>query len=156
VELDLQACVDEIKDNAGKNAYWMWLRFPPVQKLVLLPQPPEEAVLTVVNSNPKEVDSANVPHIRVGGEVSAPVVLLSRDPEFSDEALRAKYGGVCIVSLIVDEYGMPQNLRVVRKLGYGLDEKAIEAVNHFRFKPAMRNGEPIAVMVSIEINFRLG
>ena len=156
VVLDLQTCVDEKKDNAGNKIDQLRLRSQPVQNLSALPKPLEEAVLTPIGLSLEDIYIAASPYYRIGGEVSAPVVLLSRDPEFSDEALRAKYGGVCIVSLIVDEYGMPQNLRVVRKLGYGLDEKAIEAVNHFRFKPAMRNGEPIAVMVSIEINFRLG
>jgi hypothetical protein len=50
---------------------------------------------------------------------------------------------------------MPQNVRVTRSLGYGLDEKAIEADNHFRFKPAMKDGQPVAVLVSIEVNFHL-
>ena len=93
---------------------------------------------------------------RVGGAVSVPVVLNDVQAEFSDEARRAKYQGVCIVSIIVDIYGNPQNPRVVRPLGMGLDEKALEAVRKYKFKPAMKDGKtPVPVMVNIEINFRL-
>jgi protein TonB len=93
----------------------------------------------------------------VGGGVSAPVVIHSVDPEFSDEARRAKYQGVCIVTLIVDAQGNPQNPHVSRALGMGLDEKAIDAIKQFKFKPAYDkdNKKTVAVMVSIEINFRL-
>jgi TonB family protein len=93
---------------------------------------------------------------RVGGGVSEPVVLNDVQAEFSDEARRAKYQGVCIVSIIVDTQGNPQNPRVVRPLGMGLDEKALEAVRKYKFKPAMKDGKtPVPVMVNIEINFRL-
>jgi hypothetical protein len=50
---------------------------------------------------------------------------------------------------------MPQNIQVVRKLDYGLTEKAIEAINNYRFKPAMKDGQPVPVYVKIEVNFRL-
>ena len=77
------------------------------------------------------------------------------EAEFSDEARRAKYQGVCLISLIVDAQGNPQNPRVVRPLGMGLDEKALEAVRKYKFKPAMKGGTPVPVMMSIEVNFRL-
>jgi len=93
---------------------------------------------------------------RVGGGVSAPVPLNSVEAEFSDEARRAKYQGVCLISLIVDAQGNPQNPRVVRALGMGLDEKAIEAVKKYKFKPAMKDGRtPVPVMITVEVNFRL-
>jgi protein TonB len=93
---------------------------------------------------------------RIGGAVSAPIPLFEPDAEFSDEARRAKYQGVCIVQIIVDAQGNPQNPRVVRALGMGLDEKAIEAVMKYKFKPARENGKPVAVWpVNIEVNFRL-
>jgi len=93
---------------------------------------------------------------RVGGGVSAPQALNSVEAEFSDEARRAKYQGVCLISLIVDAQGNPQNPRVVRALGMGLDEKAIEAVKKYKFKPAMKDGKtPVPVMITVEVNFRL-
>jgi TonB family protein len=92
---------------------------------------------------------------RVGGGVSGPVVIHSVDPEFSDEARRAKYQGVCLISVIVDAQGNPQNPRVSRALGMGLDEKALEAVKQFKFKPAMKGNTPVPVMITVVVNFRL-
>ena len=93
--------------------------------------------------------------MRPGGGVSAPQVIFSVDPEFSDEARRAKYQGICVVSVIVDAQGNPQRVRVVRPLGMGLDEKAVEAVKQYKFKPAYYQGHPVAVEVNIEVNFRI-
>jgi periplasmic protein TonB len=93
---------------------------------------------------------------QIGGRVSAPVVLHSVEAEFSDEARRAKYQGVCLISLIVDTQGNPQNIRVARALGMGLDEKAIEAIRQYKFKPAMKDGKtPVPVTITIEVDFRL-
>jgi len=93
---------------------------------------------------------------RIGGRVSAPVPLFQPEAEFSDEARRAKYQGICVISVIVDAQGNPQNPRVVRALGMGLDEKALEAVRKYKFRPAMKDGKtPVPVMVNIEVNFRL-
>jgi protein TonB len=89
------------------------------------------------------------------GGVSIPVPLLSPEAEFSDEACRNKYQGVCMISVIVDAHGYPQNPRVARSLGMGLDEKALEAVQRYRFKPAMKDGKPVPVMILVEVNFRL-
>lgn len=90
-----------------------------------------------------------------GGGVSNPVLVYAPDPEFSDEARRAKYQGVCVVGLIVDAQGNPQRVRVVRPLGMGLDEKALEAVRQYKFKAAMYQGHPVPVEINIEVNFRI-
>jgi TonB family protein len=93
---------------------------------------------------------------QVGGRVSAPVPLFQPEAEFSDEARRAKYQGVCLVGLIVDAQGNPQNVHIVTALGMGLDEKAMEAVRKYKFKPAMRDGKtPVPVYVQVQVNFRL-
>jgi TonB family protein len=93
---------------------------------------------------------------RVGGQVSAPVPLNSVEAEFSDEARRSKYQGVCLIYVIVDAQGNPQNPRVVRPLGMGLDEKALEAVRKYKFRPAMKDGKtPVPVGITVEVNFRL-
>lgn len=90
----------------------------------------------------------------VGG-VTNPVPVLTPEAEFSDEARRAKYQGAVMVTIIVDSRGMPQNPRIVRALGLGLDEKALEAVRRYRFKPAMKDGKPVPVVITVEVNFRL-
>ncbi len=80
---------------------------------------------------------------------------MSPEAEFTDEARSKKYQGICMISLIVDARGYPQSPRVVRSLGMGLDEKALDAVGRYRFKPAMKDGKPVAVFMSVEVNFRL-
>jgi protein TonB len=91
----------------------------------------------------------------VGGGVAAPQLIYSVDPEFSDEARRAKFQGVCTVSLVVDAQGNPQRVQVVRHLGMGLDQRAVAAVRQYRFKPATLQGKPVPVEVNIEVNFRI-
>jgi TonB family protein len=93
--------------------------------------------------------------MHLGGGVSAPVLIYDPDPEFSDEARRAKYQGVCVVGLIVDAQGNPQQVKVVRPLGMGLDEKALIAVRQYKFKPAMYKGKAVPVEINIEVNFRI-
>jgi TonB family protein len=90
-----------------------------------------------------------------GGGVSAPVVLYKVDPEYSEEARKAKYSGTVVLQLVVDSSGKAQNIHVVRSLGLGLDEKAIEAVNKWKFRPGYKGGQPVAVQATIEVNFRL-
>lgn len=90
-----------------------------------------------------------------GGGVSNPVPIYTPEPEFSDEARRAKYQGLCMISVVVDAHGYPQDARVVRHLGMGLDERALAAVRQYRFKPARKDGKPVAVRITVEVNFRL-
>jgi periplasmic protein TonB len=90
-----------------------------------------------------------------GNGVSAPVLVYAPLSEFSDEARRNKYQGVCMISVIVDAQGIPRNPVVIQPLGEGLDEKALEAIPHYKFKPGMKNGRPVATRVIVEVNFRL-
>src|SRR5712691_4300300 len=92
---------------------------------------------------------------RIGGGVSAPSVLSKVEPEYSEEARKAKWQGTVVLALVVDDQGRPQNLKILRSLGLGLDQKAIEAVEKWRFKPGMKDGKPVPVMATIEVNFRL-
>src|SRR5215471_4406878 len=92
---------------------------------------------------------------RIGGGVSAPQVLYAPEPEFSEEARKAKFAGNVLVNLWVDTNGMPSHVRVIRGVGMGLDEKAVEAVRQYRFKPAMENGKPVLVELNIEVNFQI-
>jgi periplasmic protein TonB len=92
---------------------------------------------------------------RIGGDVSQPVALYRPDPEYSEEARKAKYQGTVLLAIIIDENGKARDIRVVRALGLGLDEKAIEAVQKWRFRPATKQGHPVAVQAQIEVNFRL-
>jgi TonB family protein len=93
--------------------------------------------------------------LRVGGGVSAPIPLYKPDPDYSEEARKAHYSGTVMVSIIVDSAGPPRDIKVIRGVGLGPDEKAIEAVAKWKFRPGYRNGQPVAVQASIEVNFRL-
>ena len=92
---------------------------------------------------------------RVGGGVSAPVPIYQPEAQYSEEARRVKHQGVVLVQAIIGVDGRPRDLRVLRALGMGLDEKALEAVRIWRFEPAIKDGHPVAVMVNVEVNFRL-
>jgi TonB family protein len=92
---------------------------------------------------------------RIGGGVSAPVPTVRADPEYSEEARKAKWQGAVLLQVVIDENGVPQNIQVVRPLGMGLDQKAIEAVQKWRFKPGLKDGQPVSVTANMEINFRL-
>ncbi len=87
--------------------------------------------------------------------VIAPTLIYAPEAEFSDEARRNKYQGVCIVSIIVDAHGNPQNAHVIRMLGMGLDENALAAIRGYRFKPAIRDGKPVPVVMNVRVDFRL-
>jgi len=91
----------------------------------------------------------------VGGGVIGPKIIYQPEPEFSEEARKAKFMGVVTVSIVVDATGRPQNVRVTRGVGMGLDEKAMEAVRQYRFKPATENGKPVAVYLNVEVNFEI-
>jgi len=92
---------------------------------------------------------------RVGGGVSAPRVITMPDPEYSEEARKAKYQGTCVLYLEVGPDGRPRNIHVQRSLGLGLDEKAIEAVKKWTFEPATKDGKPVTVAINVEVSFRL-
>jgi periplasmic protein TonB len=91
----------------------------------------------------------------VGGGVAAPKLIYQVDPEFSEEARKAKFSGNVEVYLIVDEQGNPTHIRIARGVGMGLDEKAIEAVRQYKFKPATQNGKPVKVDIYVDVNFQI-
>jgi protein TonB len=92
---------------------------------------------------------------RVGGGISAPRPVSTPDPEYTEAARQAKYQGTCILGLIVDADGHPRDIRITRGVGLGLDEKAIAAVKQWQFQPAMKDGHPVAVLISVEVSFKL-
>jgi TonB family protein len=92
---------------------------------------------------------------RVGAGVSAPVILYKVEPEYSAEARRAKFQGTVVMTFQVDTSGHPINIRMVRSLGLGLDVKAMEALNQWRFRPGAKDGKPVSVFSTVEVSFRL-
>ena len=92
---------------------------------------------------------------RVGGGVTAPSLLYKVEPEYSEEARKAKYQGTVLLYVQVDPSGKAVNIRVLHSLGLGLDEKAMEAVKKWKFKPGVKDGKAVTVEAQIEVNFRL-
>jgi TonB family protein len=91
----------------------------------------------------------------VGGSVTAPVPIYKPEPAYSEEARKAKYQGTVVLWIVVDVQGNVADARVVKPLGMGLDEKALETVRTWKFKPGMRGGVPVPVRVAVEVTFRL-
>src|SRR5947209_15737012 len=87
--------------------------------------------------------------------VQAPVAKFTPEPDYSEEARKAKYQGTVTLSAIIGPDGKPRNLRVVRSLGMGLDEKALEKVRTWLFEPGKKDGQAVAVAMNIEVNFNL-
>ncbi len=96
-------------------------------------------------------DGANVPP----DGVTEPVPLIKREPEYSEEARKAKLQGSVTLAITIDETGRVANAKVIRSLGLGLDEKAIEAVLGWRFRPGTKNGKAIAAQRTVYMDFRL-
>ena len=92
---------------------------------------------------------------RVGGGVSAPRVLSKPEPEYSEEARRAKVKAAVVLSLVVGPSGEARDVKVVRGAGFGLEEQAIATVKKWRFAPGEKEGVPVSVMAQVEISFRL-
>jgi TonB family protein len=92
---------------------------------------------------------------RIGGGVSSPVLIYKIEPEYSEEARKAKWQGTVILAIVVGLDGRASNITVVRPLGMGLDEKAIEAVQKWRFRPGLKDGRAVPVQANVEVNFRL-
>jgi TonB family protein len=92
---------------------------------------------------------------QIGGGVTKPIAIYIPEAKYTEEAKKAKFMGVVLVSIIVDKFGKPQNVHVTKGVGHGLDEKAAEAVKQYRFKPATENGKPVAVYMNVEVNFEI-
>jgi TonB family protein len=109
-----------------------------------------------VNASPQapspKPDAENV--YRVGGGVTAPRVLSRADPEYSEEARAAKINGTVLLQVVVGKDGIAHHINVLKGLDGGLDIKAVEAVQKWKFEPGTLNGEPVDVRAQIEINFR--
>lgn len=97
--------------------------------------------------------SATVP--RVGGGVSAPAPVYTPEPGYAEDARKARLQGTVLLSIVVGPDGLAHSIHVTKPLGLGLDEKAVEAVSTWRFRPGMKDGQPVAVQATVEVAFRL-
>ncbi|HWG19539.1 MAG TPA: TonB family protein [Terracidiphilus sp.] len=152
LQVDIETCVERVKQPDGTTVERVVLQSPPAQSIGTLPDGSNSPMAT--SPDAIKTYAASPSHIR--GSISAPVALTHPEAQYTDEARRLHVQGRCLVSVIVDPYGFPQNPRVVRPIGYGLDGAAVEAIRKYRFRPAIKSHVgPVPVMVTIEVNFRL-
>jgi TonB family protein len=94
--------------------------------------------------------------VRLGPGVTPPQLIHKVEPEFTQEARAAHFGGTVVLQLVVDKGGLPTEMSVISPLGYGLDEQALAAVAQWRFRPGIKAGAPVKVLAIVEVNFRIG
>jgi TonB family protein len=92
---------------------------------------------------------------KIGGSVSVPLVIYMVKPEYTPEAKAAKFSGIVLVNLVVDQNGQPQDVHILRGVGMGLDQEAVSVVKQYKFKPAMEDGKPVPVQINVEVNFQI-
>ena len=162
IRLKIQACQVKANDSDGNASYTVQLRSKPDQELLPATDAPENAVLTsgTMTWNDKEGESPRIKNLesRSSPHLNAaypPVPLIQPLAEYTKEARKARINGICLISLIVDAQGMPRNLHVHKSLDPGLDQNAMIAVSKYRFKPAIRDSEPIPVFVIMEVKYRI-
>jgi protein TonB len=118
---------------------------------------PSGAVGGVGNGGPSggATDHLHGPILSFSALSQWPAVLYKVKPDYSEAARKAKCEGIVVLKLVIDETGLPRDIRVVRGLGLGLDEKAVEAVYRWRFRPGYRGSEAVAVAANVEFDFKL-
>ena len=136
--VEMDACVESVKLANGKKAEQLRLGTQP-QQTIGPQRDPEDFVVH-----------------KVGGNISAPVPINLPEPEYTLEARSAHVEGQVVVSVIVDAHGVPHDAHVIKPLPAGLSEQALDVVNRYRFRPALKDGKtPVPVGITIVVNFKL-
>jgi TonB family protein len=149
VNIPIQTCVVNAKSADGTDAFRLVPRSQPDQQVSAPASVPQALLLAVAGAS--SPDKPTAPPTQ--SKVSAPVPLDQPAPQYPKSARKKGITGVCLIGLIVDTDGKPQNVHVEVSLEPGLDQYAVEAVKRYRFKPAMKGRHPIAVKVNVEVNF---
>lgn len=143
VEVDLKTC--SLYAPEGNGVFILAsLRNQPVQKVTVSPAPPPEVAAA------PDLDSLQM---RAG--TTPPVPLNVVAAHYTDAARKAKISGACLIRVVVGVDGMPRDLQIAKSLDPGLDQEALKAVRQYRFKPAMRGGRPVPVMIMISVAFKI-
>jgi TonB family protein len=115
--------------------------------------PLSQSVLDVLKAAGAQQAKSSAAHIVAG--ITPPKVLSKVEPQYTDEGRAAQYQGTAVLSVDIGVDGIPHNIRITRGLGFGLDENAVTAVQQWKFQPATKDGAPLTVQATIEVNFRL-
>jgi TonB family protein len=153
VTVSLKGCIESTKDESGHKSELFHLRSQPAQELAAIVRPPGE--MTPVSSFQPSMNSDGPEFYRVGGSVTAPVPLNSVEAHYTNAARKAKIQGNCWISFIVNANGIPQTPKVIHGLDPGLDQNALDSVSKYRFRPAMKDGHPVPVILTVQVNFKL-
>jgi TonB family protein len=93
------------------------------------------------------------PVLDIGPGITPPRVTRQVNPTYKPDAEGFRITGSVIIGLVVSSKGEPKNVHVVRSLGKGVDESAVEAVEQWQFEPARKGNQPVAVKITVEIRF---
>jgi len=152
LEIKLTVCRAKIVDKNGMTSARLRLMSAPVQRLVPAPKQPLPGLLPIVGQVPATPDVVKQ-YGKMKSDISPAVVLATPLPEWPSEFRNVE--GACLVSLVVDTKGQPQAMRVVRGTNEQFNEKALEAVAKYRFRPAKKGTDFVPVRMSILVNFKL-
>jgi TonB family protein len=159
ISMPLGGCVQNETDASGRYTQHLRLASVPDQTLEPFDGYPEKVIFA--SEAPMRGTNGKAPSYKVGPDVSAPRLLrgttsIDIGKTAPDKPSKPKYQGEDIISVIIDAQGLPEDVHVVRPLGMGLDEKAVDTLKRARFIPALRNGrEPVPVSVELAVSFRL-
>jgi TonB family protein len=119
--------------------------------------PPDEQEPGSLSEPPQNLlqDIADGKLFRVGAGVAPPRALSAPDPQYTEEARRERFRGEVLLCVVVGADGEPRNIWVARTLGHGLDASSVETIKHWKFSPAVKNGEPVAAVVNVETSFNI-
>ena len=153
-KVKLSGCIEQEQNETGQKSLILRLRSVPDQAFDLQ-QPPFKGATLALSDRPSQPSGKLAQPLNRVGAVTAPLPIKTVEAIFSDYARRERIQGACLILLVVDAHGMPQNLHVVKSLEPSLDQNAMYAISQYRFKPAMFNGTPVPVMIKIEVDFQL-
>lgn len=155
VEVAMQTCLEHATRSPNGTSMLLRLRSVPDQQFTAFKKG-RTTTLFADPASPQDLASGKARVYSVGDGVTAPTpIITARSVTSPKQAKATKFSGTGFASLIVDSQGMPQNIKIIRTVGHGLDEKAVEAVGRYRFIPAMKGNKPVPVKLVIEVNFKL-
>lgn len=156
IEANMRGCIEKGKNESGQKVEILHLQSVPRQKLSLQEPPFDGATLTLSGAPPLWPGDGNAAPFKVGGGISAPRPIFQPEAMYSDKARQEKLQGTCVIGLVVDEHGMPQNVHMIKSLEPSMDQNALTTVSRYRFKPGMKkDGTPVPTMITVEIDFHL-
>jgi TonB family protein len=155
LNIGLQACIEEKEDDQGQKGNFLRIKSVPQQKLDVHSSPPfSKTATSIVDLSPPSGTPLSI-GAKGSGHVNRPQLIHQVEARYTEYARENHLEGVCLIALIVDEHGLPQEIQVVQSLEPDLDQNAMYALSQYRFTPAMKKGRPVPVKITVEVNFRL-